>query len=889
MKKLIEKYLHIYIHEQRQFFWMVSLFFVIFLVLAIFRNYVDTAFLKRYGAQSIPWMLTINAVLTFMVFAVTDRLGRRFTEHHLLAGLLGLYAVSVAALFLTITRTDSKIAYPILFQLLYLLDSILLVFLWNIAGDIFDTRQGKRVFPMITAGQVLGTTIGSFATKPLTLLVGQDRTLLIFSGVCLATCLFLIRTGTGHVGTVNVRASAPKGDGGSKRLLEVPGLIAKYPIVRYLVVTGLIPNILLPIFLYQFSVIANHAFPSEAELISFLGWFRGMTTLVTFVLLFFMGRLYSRMGLTNASLVHPLNFALLFGSLAAFFNIYFAAYGQFTVIFIQRAIAGPVNKILYNIIPQDLVLWSRTFIRGHVVKIGMLTGALLMILVKPVLDARYLSFIALYLSVYWVVETLIFRRHYKRILKQVIVERQIDFDRIESVRAFDSGGAAMEMGPISVDDRAEEAPFIAGRPIPNIAPDTALKLLDDSNPLTRADAAASFAETKDMRAVVKLVRCLDDPDEDVRQSAIEALISYRETILPFLEVCLVGSSPRVKKGLLEVIRLSGVSQFELIPFLGNELARAYSNLIAIRQIEAMDWARGRGLELLKSHLKEQHEETLSLIFYALWVQYADMRLMYEALKSENASIAVELIETSLQSTMTQYLLPLIEKIPDDEKIEKGRGLFSLVRNETEDRLFNSLIGSDDPITRMLALFTVGEQFPKACYVPVTQTRIEDRFRYVAQIADYAMRRIHGEDLPMPDVMEKINKLRDFTIFEGMGIRELHAIASVLTVEHLSPGDIMIREGEENSSIYLIMSGKIKILKGYRTAEQVEKVTVGAGTFIGELSLFTRMPPNATCIAAEPSEAYVLRHSQFQEIMRVYPQIGINLCRFFTMKLRQISY
>jgi CRP-like cAMP-binding protein len=50
-----------------------------------------------------------------------------------------------------------------------------------------------------------------------------------------------------------------------------------------------------------------------------------------------------------------------------------------------------------------------------------------------------------------------------------------------------------------------------------------------------------------------------------------------------------------------------------------------------------------------------------------------------------------------------------------------------------------------------------------------------------------------------------------------------------------------------------------------------------------------MAPNATCAAATPTDAYVLKHHQFQEIMRIYPQIGINLCRFFTMKLRASNY
>ena len=152
-----------------------------------------------------------------------------------------------------------------------------------------------------------------------------------------------------------------------------------------------------------------------------------------------------------------------------------------------------------------------------------------------------------------------------------------------------------------------------------------------------------------------------------------------------------------------------------------------------------------------------------------------------------------------------------------------------------------------------------------------------------------MKRSMSEVADMPDVISRINTLKNFTIFEGMGIRELHAIASVVTVEIFKPGDVMIREGEENSSIYLVVQGKITIFEGYGSDAQKEKVTIGEGSFLGELSLFTRLPPNATCVAAEQTKAYVLRHHQFQEIMRVYPQIGINLCRFFTMKLRQIAY
>jgi hypothetical protein len=886
MKRLLEKYLKIYVHESHGFLWISSIFFVIFFVTAIFRTYVDAAFIKRYGPQYIPYMLVINAVMTFVVMWAIDRLGRRFMDYHLLAGFLACYAGAVTALFLMV-KADISVAYPLLYQMLYLLDSVLLVFLWNMAGDLFNARQGKRIFPLVTASQVLGTTIGSFVTGPLTLVVGQDPTLLIFGAVCLGTAIFLGRTGANLLGNVNPRSTSDKAAVRTVPLTEVPSLIKEYPIVRYLIITGLIPNILLPIFFYQFSIIANNTFTSEQSLISFLSLFRGMTTMTTFVLLFFMGRLYSSIGLTNSSLVQPFNFAALFAALTAFFNIYVACYGQFTTLLIQRAIAGPVNKILYNIIPSDLTAWSRTFLRGTVLKVGMLVGSLLMIVLKPVVSAHYLSVIALAFTLYWSIESLFFRKHYKRVLKQVIVEKQIDFDQIESVQTFDSGGSAMELGPVSVESRTEELPAADMKTVPTIDPDVALKLLDDDSPGARAEAAASFARSLDIRAVSKLIRCLEDGDDDVRKAAIEALMSYRETIVPYLEISLIDSPPRTKQGILEVMRLADIKDFELIPFLGKQLAQAYGNLIAVRRLQELDGTQST--EMLSRHLLAVNEEILSLIFYALWVYHADMRLMYQALKSETASIAVELVENSIQKELATYVIPLIEDIPLGEKIEKGRKLFPLVRNDTVDRLLTILADAEDPITRMLALFVIGDQMPRRSFVPIIEARLEDESPFVREIAQYALARSMNEVAPMPDVIERINKLKNFTIFEGMGVRELHAIASVVNVEKFKPGDVMIREGEQNSSIYLVVSGKVTIFGGYGTPEQTEKVTIGEGSFLGELSLFTQMPPNATCVAAEDAEAYVLRHHQFQEIMKVYPQIGINLCRFFTMKLRQHAY
>ncbi len=886
MKRFLEKRLKIYEHEVSQFTWLAVIFFAVFFVTAIFRNYVDTAFLKRYGPEYIPWMLAISAVITIVVLGFADRIARRFSDAYLMIGFLLSYAAGAAICFVMV-KSAFSIVYPILYQLMHLLDSILLVYLWNITGDLFDARQGKRIFPLVTAAQVLGTTVGSFLTRPITYRIGEDAALLVFALVFLLTALFMARTSQKFVGPPKPKTTSLSKDVGRRSLSEVPGIVREFPIVRFLIICGLIPNMLLPIFSYQFSVIANHSFSSEQALITFLSVFRGSTTLLTFVVLFFVGRLYSTMGLPNASLVQPINFTVIFGALSFFFNIYVAAYGQFTTILIQRSIAGPVNKILFNVIPKTLQAWGRTFIRGTVLKVGMLTGSLLMIFLKPVLDPRDFAYIAFVLATYWVFETLRFRKEYKRLLKQVISEGKIDFDQTEAVQVFDTSLASTEIGSDSLAARADEmTPEVTRKPTP-IAAEVAIKLLDDDNPLTRAEAATSLIQTREVLAVRRLVQLLEDKDDEVRKAAIEALVSYGNAIQPFLEASLIEAHPRTKRGILEIMRLSGLTGFEMIPFLGQELAQAYASLIAIRMLGSMN--NSLSVKMLREHLQQANEETLSAIFYALWVYHADMRLMYRALKSENASIAVELVETSIQKELGQYLIPLIEDIPLDEKIQRGKKLFPFMRFETEDRIITFLAQSEDPITRMLTLFLIGEEAPKSSFAPVVQSRINDGFSHVRELAHYALERTMNKAAPMPDIINMINKLGTFPIFEGMGVRELHAIASVVTEEHFKPTEIMIKEGEANSSIYLVVSGKVTIFKGYETEHQQEKATVGEGSFFGELSLFTRMPPNATCVATTDTEAYILGHNQFQEIMEVYPQIGINLCRFFTTRLRQTSY
>lgn len=888
MKSFFEKKLKVYEHEFGKFIWAAMIFFGVFFAAAIFRNYVDTAFLKRYGPSHIPMMLVINGLLTFVVFGLFDKIAQKLKDHGLLALFLFCYAGLVTGLFFMI-KADISIAYPILYQLLYLMESVFLVYLWNIAGDLFDARQGKRIFPLITAAQVLGTTLGNFSTNPLSGLIGRDMTLLVFAAACFLIALHLMNSARKLLG-----GNDPKDPKARKKpkvrkikISEIPELVKKYPIIRYLIITGLIPNILLPIFTYQFSIIANSTFTTEAGLMSFLGMFRGGMTLVVFFLLFIMGRLYSKMGLVNSSLVHPINFTLVFAGLAGFFNIFVAAYGQFTIRLIQRAIAGPVSKVLFNIVPKEIAAWARVFVRGTVIKLAMMMGSFIMIGLKEFgVEARYLAPIGCVLALYWLYETIVFGRRYKRGLKQVILEEQIDFDLIHAAGGADQAEGHIEVNTGEVEYRVEDV-VDEIEDAPEMDPKSALKLLHDGAAMSRAEAAASFGGSLDPRAVPTLVAHLDDV-EVVRKAAMEALIRYPVQILPYLEVVLVNSPLRVQRAILEILRLSGRKNFDVMPFMGVQLIHAYDNLIALRTLENLE-DPDDSVTMLKTYLEQHNMELLSLVFHSLWVNYADMRLMYEALRSSDASVAVEMVENSIDRDMSRYLVPLIDAVPVAEKINYGRKILPLSRDESLERVLTKLAHDEDPTSRVMACYTIGSYTPSQLYFPIIEHLLEDANPQVKQAALYAEKRCFNEVADMPDVIKKINYLRKFDIFSGMGVRELQALASITSRETYNDREVIINEGEDNSSIFLIIDGDVDIYSDYGGPEEQKKVTLGQGAFIGELSLFTQQLTNASCVAAGSAEVFVIRHHHFQEIMKIYPQIGINLCNYFAGKLRDVTY
>ena len=150
---------------------------------------IEALFFARFGTDYLPYMyigLGITSMITsFIVTAALGRIPKRivYTAIPILIALL-LIGARLALL------TQAKWLYPSLWLGKEVLNALISLMIWGIAGVACDTRQAKRLFPLFNAAFILGQVIGGFATGLLVNLIGTENLLIVWAGSLIVEFLF---------------------------------------------------------------------------------------------------------------------------------------------------------------------------------------------------------------------------------------------------------------------------------------------------------------------------------------------------------------------------------------------------------------------------------------------------------------------------------------------------------------------------------------------------------------------------------------------------------------------------------------------------------------------------------------------------------------------------
>jgi CRP-like cAMP-binding protein len=132
-------------------------------------------------------------------------------------------------------------------------------------------------------------------------------------------------------------------------------------------------------------------------------------------------------------------------------------------------------------------------------------------------------------------------------------------------------------------------------------------------------------------------------------------------------------------------------------------------------------------------------------------------------------------------------------------------------------------------------------------------------------------------------VDRLLFVRAVPIFKELRDDFLVRLASVMDELSFPAKHTIFTEGQEGRSLYIVVSGKVRVHIGNRDLAKLEQ-----GTCFGEMSLFDAEPRSASVTTLEPCECLVLTQQQLYDAIDETPGIAINIIRLLSRRIRELN-
>ncbi|MDH4095623.1 MAG: Crp/Fnr family transcriptional regulator [Betaproteobacteria bacterium] len=129
-------------------------------------------------------------------------------------------------------------------------------------------------------------------------------------------------------------------------------------------------------------------------------------------------------------------------------------------------------------------------------------------------------------------------------------------------------------------------------------------------------------------------------------------------------------------------------------------------------------------------------------------------------------------------------------------------------------------------------------------------------------------------------------LRTVPLFASFPDEQLRTLATLVTRRSASRGSIIIAAGDPTDSLYIILSGRFKVMMSDAEGKEVILAILSGGEFFGEMGLIDDAPRSASVVAIEPCELLVLTRRDFKKCMVDNADMAIGVMRGLVRRLRE---
>ena len=426
-----------------------------------------------------------------------------------------------------------------------------------------------------------------------------------------------------------------------------------------------------------------------------------------------------------------------------------------------------------------------------------------------------------------------------------------------------------------------------------------IRTLEDQDIESRDQALRICAAIGNETALAHMLVLLDDEQPVVRETLTKSVKGFgKRAIEPLLERLRSPQSSLLAKetALLALAHLEGVQADQLLPFWEEALHDLYQYKLMLACLETSE--RLPAHTFLGVALQDAYVQLLLLLVHllAVWASPEVARLVEEGLHDTDRhkrANALEALESLSERRFTRQFLPILEAAEGDRDTwrEVARQQWDLAFTEISSVIEAARQSTDlwVVVGALLAERARASTAPEAWRNALERAAVADEASEVYHSAVQFL--IEQETAPLHRCLpltEIMLFLKRIPLFRSMSLDQLHTISRNLVEYDMQRGDVIFNEGDASHDLYLIVSGKVTIVKQQRDGISQPLVTVSAGDYFGDMAIFEDRPRSAGAIAAADGVLLMLGPERFRHIILQEPAISFEIFRELSARLRRFD-
>jgi len=129
-------------------------------------------------------------------------------------------------------------------------------------------------------------------------------------------------------------------------------------------------------------------------------------------------------------------------------------------------------------------------------------------------------------------------------------------------------------------------------------------------------------------------------------------------------------------------------------------------------------------------------------------------------------------------------------------------------------------------------------------------------------------------------------MRDRSV-EVLPAQLLEAIAKIATVRNYPKQTILMNEGDDTDSLYVVLAGRVRVYVSDEQGREVHVNSIGPGEFFGEVTLDGR-PRSASVMSVEDCRCALVKRTELLTLIEKEPQFALHMIRKLASRVRDLT-